>query len=184
MKILKRIGLGLLAIIAILLIVALFLPKEMHVRREVTIARPRAEVFNYIRYIKNQDNYSKWNMEDPNMKKSYRGTDGTPGFVYSWESDKMGVGEQEIEKITDGERMNMQLRFVKPFKSVAAAYMTTTDAGAGQTRVEWAFEGHHNWPMNLMGALMSGRVGDDLQTGLNNLKKNLESTQPISQTVH
>jgi uncharacterized protein YndB with AHSA1/START domain len=184
MKILKRIGLGLVAIIVLLLVVALFLPKEMHIKREVTIAKPRGEVFRYIRYIKNQDNYSKWNMTDPDMKKAYRGTDGTPGFVYSWESDKVGTGEQEIVRINEGERIDMNLRFVKPFKNTANAYMTTTDAGAGQTKVEWAFEGKSSWPMNLMSAIMSGKVGKDLQTGLNNLKKNLESNQPVSQNVH
>jgi hypothetical protein len=37
-------------------------------------------------------------MMDPDMKKTYRGTDGTVGFVSEWESNKkdVGTGEQEI----------------------------------------------------------------------------------------
>jgi hypothetical protein len=38
---------------------------------------------------------------DPNMKKTYTGTDAEVGFISAWEStDKnVGVGEQEIKKI-------------------------------------------------------------------------------------
>ena len=50
---------------------------------------------------------------DPDMKKTYRGTDGTVGFVSAWDSEKddVGKGEQEIIKITDGERIDYELRF-------------------------------------------------------------------------
>ncbi len=181
MKILKRIGLGLLALIALLLIVALFLPKDFVVTREVTVARPKAEVFDYVRHLKNQDRYSKWNMQDPAMKHEYVGTDGQPGFVSKWDGNKdVGKGEQEIKSIKEGERMDMEIRFERPFKNVANAFMSTEDAGASQTKVSWGFAGKSPWPFNLMSAMMKGSMENDLQTGLNNLKKNLESSAAVS----
>lgn len=54
---------------------------------------------------------------DPNMKKDFRGTDGTVGFVYAWDGNKKaGKGEQEIKKITEGERVDVEVRFEKPLK--------------------------------------------------------------------
>src|SRR6478736_279635 len=98
MKILKKIAIVLVALIAILLIVALFVKKDFKVEREIVINKPKKEVFDYIRFIKNQDHYSKWAMMDPNMKKTYTGTDGTVGFISAWESENknVGTGEQEI----------------------------------------------------------------------------------------
>lgn len=58
MKVLKKIGIGLIALIALVFIVGLFVKKEYGVEREIIINKPKAEVFNYIKYLKNQDNYS------------------------------------------------------------------------------------------------------------------------------
>lgn len=70
MKILKKILIAIVAIIAIALITALFVKKEYAIERTISINKPKEAVFNYIKYLKNQDTYSKWAMMDPNMKKT------------------------------------------------------------------------------------------------------------------
>jgi len=90
MKPLKMIFVALGILIAIPLIAALFMEKDYVIEREVTIQKPRQMVFEYLKYLKNQNNWSTWNRMDPNMKHTYRGTDGNVGFVAAWESDKMG----------------------------------------------------------------------------------------------
>jgi uncharacterized membrane protein len=77
MKTLKKILIVVAIIIAIPLIIALFIKKEYAVEREITINKPKHDVFNYVRYLRHQDNYSKWVRMNPNMKKDFRGTDGT-----------------------------------------------------------------------------------------------------------
>lgn len=175
MKIIKRIVIVLVSIIALALIVALFVKKEYAVEREIVINKPKSEVFEYIKLLKNQDNYSVWNRKDPNMKKEYKGEDGTVGFVSAWESqmDDVGKGEQEIKKIVDGERVDMELRFIKPFEATDNAYMTTETVAENQTKVKWGFNGKMNYPMNLMLVFMDMEkmLGDDLQNGLNDLKE-------------
>lgn len=181
MKILKRILIVLGILIAIPLIVALFVKKDYAVERDIVINKPKTEVFNYIKLLKNQDHYNKWATIDPKMKKTYRGTDGTVGFVSAWESEneEVGVGEQEIKKITEGERIDLELRFIKPFESTAPAFMTTETINENQTKVKWGFSGHMNYPMNLMMLFMDVEkmIGDDLQTGLGKLKTVLETNQ-------
>lgn len=178
MKVLKKILLVLVILIALPLIVALFVKKEYAVVREITINRPKQQVFDYIKYLKNQNSYSKWASMDPAMKKTYRGTDGTVGFVSAWESNKddVGKGEQEIKKITEGERIDFELRFIEPFEATEQAYMTTQELNPDQTKVQWGFDGKMQYPMNLMLLFMDFEtmIGNDLSTGLKQLKTELE----------
>jgi len=178
MRIIKKILIGLVAVIALLLIIALFVNKDYAVERAIIINKPKQVVFDYIKYLKNQDNYSVWNMKDPNSVRSYTGTDGTVGFIASWDSqmDDVGKGEQEIKKITDGERIDTELRFKKPFEATDNAYMTTEMVDSTKTTVKWGFNGHMNYPMNLMliAMDMDKMLGKDLDAGLTNLKSVLE----------
>ncbi|MBS1615525.1 MAG: SRPBCC family protein [Bacteroidetes bacterium] len=183
MKIIKRILLVVVIIIAIPFIVALFLPRNYSVSREIVIQRPRMEVFSFVRLLRNQEQYSVWSKLDPQMKQSFRGVDGQVGFVSAWDgNEKVGKGEQEITAIQDGERVDMDLRFEKPWKSEAKAHLSTADAGPGQTKVTWTFEGHSSWPMNFMTLFMNDMIGKDLQKGLENLKQTLE--QSPTTTMH
>ena len=178
MRTLKIVGITIGSIIALLLIVALFVKKEYGVTREVTINKPKQEVFNYVKHVKNQDHFSKWNQMDPAMKKEYQGTDGTVGFIYAWDSkDKnVGTGNQEIKNIVDGQRVDLDIHFIKPFEGKASADFITEAVSDNQTKVKWEFNSRMPYPMNLMRLFMDmeGMIGDDLQTGLNNLKNVLE----------
>jgi hypothetical protein len=166
-----------LGIIATLLLAGLVIGKEIKATREIVIKKPVGEVFNYIKYLKNQQNYSKWATLDPNMKNEFRGTDGTVGFVNSWEGNKkVGTGEQEITGIAEGKSLSTDLRFIKPFKSLAKAVMTTDAIDANSTKVTWGFESKMNYPMNVMKLFMNmeNAIGKDFSTGLQNLKTVLE----------
>ena len=121
---------------------------------------------------------------DPNMKKEYKGTDGTVGFVYAWDgNDKAGKGEQEITRIEEGKRIDMALRFKKPFESNAAAYMATEPVKPGETLVRWQMSGKSPYPMNFMNLFMDNLLGKDLQSSLTMLKNNLEQKQ-LSENIN
>jgi len=171
---LKKLGIIVLVIIAIPFIIALFVEKSYDVEREVIINKPKNEVFNYIKYLKNQNFYSKWAQMDPDMIKTYRGTDGEVGFVSAWNSqnEDVGKGEQEIIAIKEGYRIDFELRFLEPFESTEPAFMVTESIDKNTTKVVWGFSGHMDYPMNLMLLMIDFEqvIGDDLQTGLNNLK--------------
>jgi uncharacterized protein YndB with AHSA1/START domain len=178
MKILKIILIVIAILIVVILVVALFVKEEYSVEREVTINKPKQIVFDYIKLLKNQNNYSKWVMMDPNVKQEYKGTDGTVGFVSAWDSENknVGKGEQEITKITEGERIELEIRFIKPFEGKAVAYLTTEPISEMQTKVKWGFNSKMKYPMNILLLCMSmdKMVGNDLATGLTNLKSVLE----------
>ena len=178
MKTLRTILLIILGIVAIALIAALFVKEDYAVEKEVIINKPKAEVFEYIKHLKNQDNFSVWAKMDPNMKKTYKGIDGTVGFVSAWESDNddVGQGEQTIKNIVEGQKVDYLLHFIKPFESDSDAYMITESVDSTQTKVKWGFVGKMAYPTNLMLVFMSMDeiIGKDFETGLNNLKGILE----------
>jgi hypothetical protein len=176
MNILKIILTGVIILIALLLIVALFVKKEYSIEREITVTRPETEVFEYIRYVKNQDHYNKWVMTDPNMKKQFRGTDGAVGFVYAWEgNDKAGKGEQEIREIKDGKELTVEIRFEKPFKGIAQTSMLTQPVSGNQTKIIWTMKGESNYPMNITNLFTDKMLGGDLSESLLRLKRILEN---------
>lgn len=161
--------------IALLLVLALFIKKSYTIQAEVVIHQPKQKVFDYVRLVKNQDNYNKWTMTDPLMKKDFRGTDGTPGFVYSWNgNDKAGQGEQELKSIREGERIDTEIRFERPFKDTATTTMITETISANDTKVTWTMQGNFNYPLNLMRVFVTGMLNKDLRTSIDSLKKVLE----------
>lgn len=179
MKLLKTLGLLVIAIIAIPLVIGIFLPKEYVVNEEVVINLPIEEVYGYTKFLEKQKEYSKWQLMDPSMEHYFEGEDGTVGFISGWKSDNpdVGSGEQEIVGITPMERIDYELRFLEPFESTSNAFMSFQKIGENQTRVNWGFDGVMNYPMNLMIPLMGMEkmISDDLQTGLQNLKFLLEN---------
>lgn len=179
MKFLKIAGIVLAIILVIPFIAALFVPRDYSVVKEVTIERPHREVYAYTKMLKNQNNYSKWALKDPDMHKEYRGTDGQVGFVSFWRSENpdVGSGEQEIIAIEDGKRIDYALRFFEPFEANDKAYMEFEEATNFSTKVRWGFDGHMAYPMNAMLLVMDMEkmIGDDFETGLRNLKEILES---------
>jgi len=169
---------SIVGLIVLVLVAALFVKKAYVIERKITINRPKQQVFDYVKLIGNSEHYSKWVMLDPNSRRQRRGADGTVGFVYAWDSDvkNVGKGEQEIVAIAEGERIDHEIRFEKPFEGKADATMRTETDGNGSTIVVWAFSSAMKYPMNIMMLFLNFEkmLGNDMQESLNNLKAQLE----------
>jgi len=176
MNILITILTVLAGIIVLFLVIALLTKKDFRLERQVIINKPKQEVFDYLKMIRNQEHYSVWVMKDPNVKIIYTGTDGTVGFTSSWTSDdkNVGIGEQEIIKINPGESMDVEVRFKKPFEATNYAHTDLTAVSGNQTKLSNVFTGRQKFPMNIMNLFMDKLVGKDMQQNLLNMKANLE----------
>lgn len=164
------------AIIALLLLLALVTKNDFSIEKQIVVDKSKAEVFNYLKLIKNQEKYSVWVMKDPNVKIVYTGTDGTVGFISSWTSyDKnVGIGAQEIIRINEGESMDVEVRFKKPFEATNYAHTDVTALSATQTKVSNIFTGKQKFPLNLMNLFMDKLIGKDMLQNLVNMKANIE----------
>jgi uncharacterized protein YndB with AHSA1/START domain len=178
-KIVIALAVVVLLVIAVAAVLVFTTPTDFAVEREITINRPRDEVFAYVRKLKTQNEWGPWFKRDPAMKQEYRGTDGEVGFVGYWKgtTEESGEGEQEIMRIVEGERIDTELRFKEPFESKADAHLITEAVTADQTRVKWGFTGTMPRPLNLFLLIwdMDSVAGKDFEEGLASLKTILEN---------
>ena len=179
MSVLSIVLIIIVVLLAIVFIGAASLSKEYTIARSTTINRPLQQVFDYVKLLNNQDHYNKWVMTDPQARKTLRGVDGTPGAIYTWDSDnkQMGKGEQEIKGIAEGKSIDQEMRFEKPFKATSWVRLTTTSVTTTQTNVEYSFGGTRNFGMKVAHFLfnLSKALGKDVEISLQNLKNVLES---------
>ena len=150
MNIIITILLVLAGIIALLLIIALFMKREHYVKREIIINAPLQKVFDFLKLLRNQDQFNKWAKTDPDRNWEYKGTDGTVGFIIAWKGNKKtGEGEKEIMNIIEGKRIETQIRFVKPMATTADVIMETESLPGNQTKVSLINSGTLKYPLNI-----------------------------------
>ncbi|HEY0433696.1 MAG TPA: SRPBCC family protein [Chitinophagaceae bacterium] len=163
------------AIIALILVLALVMKRTHFVRRDIVINAPRQKVFDYLRFLKNQDAFNKHAMVDPDRIREFKGIDGTVGYVYAWKGDKdAGEGEKEIINLIDGQRVETEIRFVKPMKATATIVMETESLSDNQTKVSWSNAGALIYPINFMIPILERSVAKGMDTSLQTLKGILE----------
>ncbi|OYU83097.1 MAG: polyketide cyclase [Flavobacterium sp. BFFFF2] len=172
---LTTILLGLAAAIAVVLIAGIFMKKTHYVKREIVIHAPLDRVFNFLKLLKNQEQFNKWAQADPNRNWEFKGTDGTIGFVIAWSGNKKaGEGEKEIMNLIDGKRIETEIRFVKPMKMTAQVIMETEAIGEQQTRVSFINTGRIDYPLNLFIPMAEKNFPKDMDSSLLTLKNLLE----------
>ena len=176
MNILITILIVLAAIIALVLITALFMKKRHYVNREIIINARRQKVFEFLKLLKNQDQFNKWATADKkNRKEEFKGTDGTVGFIYAWSGNKnAGKGEKEIKNIVEGKRIETEIRFVKPMRVSSFVIFETESLSDHQTKVNLINTGTLNYPLNLMIPMAERRFPKDMDESLLTLKNILE----------
>jgi len=176
MNVVLTIFLVLAGTLCLILILGLFMKKDYSIRSEIIIQAPRQKIFDFLKHLKNQDKFNKWAKADPNREWEYRGTDGTKGFVIAWKGNKdAGEGEKEIISLIDGERIETEIRFVKPMRITSRINLETTSISDTQTKVVMINEGHMNWPMNLFIPMGEKRFPKDMETSLVALNNLMES---------
>ena len=162
-----------LAIIAVLLIVALFVSKNLDYEKSVKINADIDKVWEKVSTLGAMDKWSPWKDKDPDMVQTITGTDGEIGAEQHWESKvkNVGVGSQKIVKITKPTLFETKLNFIKPFKSTADGYVKLKAEG-DETIATWGFKSQMSYPMNLMKLFMNFEKSMDKEfgAGLNRLK--------------
>jgi hypothetical protein len=150
--------------------------KEHYVNREIIINAPSQNIFDFLRFLKNQDKFNKWAKTDSDRKIETKGTDGTVGYVYSWSGNKdAGQGAKEIKNIIEGKRIETEIRFTKPMNVTASMTMETEPLSDNQTKVNFINTGTLKYPLNLMIPMAERNFAKDLDSSLTTLKNILEN---------
>jgi hypothetical protein len=174
---LKKIVIGLAALIVVFVLVVAFQPASYRVTRTATLPAPAAEVFAQVNDFQKWEAWSPWAKLDPAVKNSFQGPQAGPGAIFSWAgNDKVGEGRMTLTESRPGEFIRIKLEFIKPFASVCDTEFTFKPLGPG-TSVTWTMSGKNNFLGKAMCLFMDmdKMVGGDFERGLGNLKSVVES---------
>jgi len=179
MKILKKILLVLISLVALVYVASLFFPKVMTVERSIDIGANYDIVYEQVKYLQAREAWSPWAELDTNMITELIGTDGEVGAVITWDgNDDAGAGKQEITAIRP-DQIDVKITFTRPFESVAETFIKLESGNDKQMNVVWGFASPTNRPLNMILALMGFEKsrGQDYEKGLAKLKELCEAKQ-------
>jgi len=172
----KKILIGLVAIIVVVCVIASFQPNEMKVIRSTTVAAPPEAVFKVINDFRQWDAWSPWSKLDPAMKKSLEGPPEGVGAVYKWSGNNdVGEGSTTLVESKPNEKVGMTLAFVRPMEGTSDVQFTFVPEGSG-TKVTWAMQAKQPFIGKVASLFMDCEkmCGDQFNEGLANLKKYVE----------
>lgn len=162
---------GLIGIIVILLVAALFLPSRYLIEKSLIIGKPVKEVMVRVTDLNNYARWNPWQMMEPGSKMTIKGEPHTPGHEYWWSGKKIGEGKLVLRGV-DQKHAHFNLEFIKPWKSSAHDNWLFEEWGNGETKVTWQNNGDLPYPMaRLMGPLLNKQLNKQFEEGLRNLKK-------------
>lgn len=174
----KKISLGIIVIVALILGYAAILPKDYVVTREITINASADKVFPHLNNRVLADKWGPWTEVDPNAKMVGTGPEEGVGAKTSWDSSgQLGTGSATIVDSTLNEKVGIQLEYTKPMNMKQySEYLVRTD-GANSV-VTWRVSGENSYMGRVMCIFMDmdKMVGGMFEKGLANLKRIVENS--------
>ena len=180
MVVLKKVVIGLLVLVVLLVIVGFFLPRQVHVERSAVVDAPQATVFALVNGFRSFNKWSPWFALDPEATYTFDGPREGVGAKMSWAGDpkKVGTGSQEILESVPIEAVTTNLDFGMQGKATSRIKLSLD---AGGTKVVWGFDTDLGMsPLSrYFGLMFDGMIGADYEKGLASLKKLAESLPKV-----
>jgi Polyketide cyclase / dehydrase and lipid transport len=152
-------------------------PATYTVERTTTVHAHAPEIYPHIADFHRWTEWSPWEGMDPDLQRDYSGAESGPGAVYTWSGNrKAGQGRMEITGAEEPNRVVIDLRFEKPFKSSSETTFLLEPDGPG-TKVTWRMTGPATMMTKVMGLFtsMDKMIGPDFEKGLERLRGVAES---------
>jgi uncharacterized protein YndB with AHSA1/START domain len=167
----KKIAIGVAAIIAIILILALMQPNDFKIVRSTTIKAPAEKIVPLISDFHQWGSWSPWEKLDPAMVRTHSGAASGQGAHYHWKgNDQVGEGHMEVLNVAPN-AVKIKLDFLSPFEAHNITDFVL-DTKGDTTTVTWSMSGPSNFMTKLMGVFVSmdKMVGPDFEKGLASMK--------------
>jgi hypothetical protein len=146
------------------------------VERSRTISASRDDIRPLLSNFRNWRLWSPWEEVDKDLHRAYSGAHAGIGARYAWDGNrKAGAGSMEIVGL-DEERVEIELEFLKPFKSRNTTTFLLRPTGgdaADATEITWRMVGPRPLLMRLLGPLLDPDklVGGDFERGLERIER-------------
>jgi effector-binding domain-containing protein len=173
----KKVLYSIVIIVFLFFVTGFFLPREVHVERQIDIDRPAPTVFPLVNGYATFNSWSPWAARDPSARYAFSGPAQGVGARMEWSGDPRlsGKGSQEIIESRPFTRVRTRLDFGD--EGEAVSYFDLAERTGG-TRVTWGFDSDLTAGQTLVAGIIARYfglffdrwVGGDYAQGLANLK--------------
>ena len=139
--------------------------RDYSVKREQVLNAPVERAFSYVQDFRNWPAWSPWLMHEPDCRLDYSKATEVGGG-YSWDGKFVGAGSMQHQAIEHNKSMAMQIKFLRPFKSVAKVNWQFQPIDADSCKVIWSFSGKLPFYLSWMRQMLEKMLGMDYQMGL------------------
>ncbi len=150
----------------------------IHVSRSCLIDAPKEQIHQVLMNFQESTNWSPWLVIEPTAKVAFSDYQGEVNSGFSWDGELVGAGQMKLI-YADDKNVEMDLHFIKPFKSKAKSIFTLEE-NDGQTEVIWHMQSKLPWFMFFMSKKMESFIGMDYERGLGMLKEYIETGKVAS----
>jgi hypothetical protein len=163
------------AIVALFLIIPALMPGTYSIEKSIVINKGPDHVYNNVVDLNNYRDWNPWQKMEPGAKATISGAPKTIGHKFEWEGKKIGHGSLTLKELNPPYKADIELEFIKPWKSIASDNWIFEDLKNGSTKVTWHNHGPLSYPMaRLMGSVINKNLNQQFEQGLKNLKEMCE----------
>ena len=141
----------------------------MHISKSIRINAPADQIFNKLNDFNTWQAWSPWLIMEPEANV----TVSDDAKYYEWQGARTGEGNMQITSEDGNESMDLDLTFLKPWKSTAKVRFELKQNGEG-TEVTWLMDSGLPFFLFWMKKMMTAFVGMDYERGLRMLKEYIE----------
>jgi len=177
----KKILIGLAAVIVLFLIVVVSRPADFRVERSATLSASPQALFEQ---VNDHRKFTVWNpfmKLDPNVKNTFTGPDSGVGAVCSWDGNRdIGAGSCTIVESKPGELVRCRMDWKRHMEGTATVDFTFKPQG-DKTVVTWAMYGKNGFMGKLISMFMDcdKMCGPQFEKGLADLGA-VAAAKPVS----
>jgi len=181
----KKILLGLLALVLLIIIASRFQPDSYTVERTGIIAAPPPVVYAQLIDFRNWDQFNPWRDLDTNMVLTFTGPEHGVGAQYHWVGNSnAGKGSMTISEARPHEQVKVDLHFIEPFEGHAVTEYLLAPADGG-TVLTQRMTGEHNFLSRIMCLFtsMDKAIGPMFEVGLERMNKAMQGLEALPETA-
>jgi hypothetical protein len=175
---LKKAALAAVAVVVLLVVVGLALPRTWRVERSVVIDAPSHRIHPFLNDLRRWQEWAVWNKElDPQVRNTWEGPQDGVGSKWAWMGPQMGRGRMEI--VASDPATGLTLDEAIESDEVNAKSVFTYAAVGASTKVTWVDEG--TLPPVIGGyfrGMVEEMLGGHFDRGLQKLKALVEALPP------
>ena len=165
------------ALVILLFLAGIIMPKSIEIERSASIDAPVDSVYKQVSILRNMAQWTPWKDYDPDMLVTFEGEDGQVGSVYKWNGNSnVGSGNMEITSVDKNKIVEIKLSYIEPYESSSKIYFLF-NGDSLKTNVTWGYFEKVMIPKNVITSIFGVKkmLSKEFDKGLINLTRKCEN---------